>query len=131
MRGIGKGFHTMMTLIDLKKAFDSLDHTVLLQKMEFIGFKESVIKWSQSYLSNKYFCDSRNCLFRYWTNIPWMLLFLIPGVSKRSCCCWNSDETNISMAICKQWKICLLLKNEYVLWKKTKCLCKTFTNDVI
>ena len=42
-----KIFHTVMTVIDLQKAFDSLDHTLLLQKMECIGFKESVIKWSQ------------------------------------------------------------------------------------
>ena len=30
-----------------------LDHTLLLQKIECIGFKESVIKWFQSYLSNR------------------------------------------------------------------------------
>ena len=36
-RGMDKGF-------DLQKAFDTLDHTILLQKMGFIGFKESVIK---------------------------------------------------------------------------------------
>ena len=50
-----KGFHTGMILVDLQKAFDTLDHTVLLQKMECIGFKESVIKWFQSYLSNRKF----------------------------------------------------------------------------
>ena len=48
-----KGFHTGMILVDLQKAFSTLDHTVLLQKMECIGFKESVIKWFQSYLSNR------------------------------------------------------------------------------
>ena len=42
-----------MILVDLQKAFDTLDHTVLLQKMECMGFKESVIKWFQSYLSNR------------------------------------------------------------------------------
>ena len=30
-------------------------HNVLLQKMEYIGFNESVIKWFQSYLSNRKF----------------------------------------------------------------------------
>ena len=44
-----------MILVDLQKAFDSLDYTVLLQKMEFICFKQSVIKWFQSYLSNREF----------------------------------------------------------------------------
>ena len=31
---MGKGFHTGMILADLQKAFEILDHTVLLQKME-------------------------------------------------------------------------------------------------
>ena len=53
LSGIDKGFHTRMILVDLQKAFDTLDHTVLLQKMECMGFKESVIKWFQSYLSNR------------------------------------------------------------------------------
>ena len=48
-----KGFHAGMILVDLQKVFETLDHTVLLQKMEYIGFKESVIKWLQSYLSNR------------------------------------------------------------------------------
>ena len=52
---MGKGFHTGMILVVLQKAFDTLDHTVRLQKMECIGFKESVIRWFQSYLSNRKF----------------------------------------------------------------------------
>ena len=50
-----KDDHTGMILVDLQKAFVTLDHTVLLKKMECIGFKESVIKWFQSYLSNRKF----------------------------------------------------------------------------
>ena len=53
LRGMGKGFYTRMILVDLQKAFDTLDHTLLLRKMECIGFKNSVIKWFQSYLSNR------------------------------------------------------------------------------
>ena len=43
LRGIDKGFHIGMILVDLQKAFDTLDHTVLLRKMDYIGFNESVI----------------------------------------------------------------------------------------
>ena len=42
-------------LVDIQKASDTLHHTIFLQKMECIGFQESVIKWFQSYLSNKNF----------------------------------------------------------------------------
>ena len=72
LSGMNKGFLTGMILVDLQKAFDTLDHTVLLQKMGCLSFKESVIKWFQSYLSNrKFFCDTRKCLFRCWTNKLW------------------------------------------------------------
>ena len=42
-------------LIDLQKTFDTLDHDVLLKKMECIGFKIPVIMWFKSYLSNRKF----------------------------------------------------------------------------
>ena len=48
-----KGQHTEMILIDLQKAFGTLDHDVLLKKMECIGFKKPVIKWFKFYLSNR------------------------------------------------------------------------------
>ena len=38
-RVMGNGFYTGMSLDDLQKAFDALDHTLLLQKMECIVFK--------------------------------------------------------------------------------------------
>ena len=37
LRGADKGFHIGMILVDLQKAFITLHHTVLLQKMECIG----------------------------------------------------------------------------------------------
>ena len=42
LRGMDKGFHTGMILVELQKAFDTLDlyTLVLLQKIECIGFKE-------------------------------------------------------------------------------------------
>ena len=52
---MNKRFHTGTILVDLHKPFDKLDHIVPLQKMERIGFKESVIKWFQSYLSKRKF----------------------------------------------------------------------------
>ena len=45
--------HTGMILVDLQKAFDTLDHGVLLEKMKYFGFRASVIKWFESYLSNR------------------------------------------------------------------------------
>ena len=37
--------HIGMILVDLQKAFDTLDHGFLLEKMKYFGFRASVIKW--------------------------------------------------------------------------------------
>ena len=50
-----KQIHTSMILADLQKAFDTLDHRVLLEKMKYFGFWASVIKWFESYISNRKF----------------------------------------------------------------------------
>ena len=54
-KGFDTGFYTGMILIDLQKAFDTIDHEVLLEKMIYIGFSEQVINWFRSYLSNRIF----------------------------------------------------------------------------
>ena len=54
-----KGQHTGMILIDLQKAFGTLDPDVLLKKMECVGFKKPAIKWFKSYLSNRKFFASK------------------------------------------------------------------------
>ena len=46
---------TGMILIDLQKAFDTIDHEVLLQKLCAIGFSKRTVNWFKSYLSNRSF----------------------------------------------------------------------------
>ena len=53
--GMDKQMHTSMISVDLQKAFDTLDHGVLLEKMKYFGFRTSVIKWFESYLSSRKF----------------------------------------------------------------------------
>ena len=48
--GFESGLYTGMILIDLQKAFDTVNHDILLKKMEFIGFSEETTKWFKSYL---------------------------------------------------------------------------------
>ena len=53
--GFESGLYTGMILIDLQKAFDTVNHNIVLKKIEFIGFSEKTTKWFKSYLSNRKF----------------------------------------------------------------------------
>ena len=44
------GLYTGIILIDLQKAFDTVNHDILLKKIEFIGFFDEITKWFKSYL---------------------------------------------------------------------------------
>ena len=54
-KGFDKGLYTGMILIDLQKAFDTINHLLLLEKMTFLGFSEKTIKWFKSYLMDRKF----------------------------------------------------------------------------
>ena len=45
MLGFESGKSTGMILIDLQKAFDTLDHDILLGKMKYLGFTSKTIDW--------------------------------------------------------------------------------------
>ena len=55
LKGFDEGLLTGMILIDLQKAFNTIDHEILLQKLKAIKFSESTIKWFKSYLSERIF----------------------------------------------------------------------------
>ena len=45
--------------IDLKKTFDTIDHTILIRKLQMYGVDQNGIKFFESYLSN---CSQRCCV---------------------------------------------------------------------
>ena len=53
LNNMDKGNLNMAVFVDLKKAFDTVDHTILLNKLQYYGFVDDELKWIQSYLSNR------------------------------------------------------------------------------
>ena len=52
-----------MSLIDLQKAFDTLDHIIILDKMKCIGFSDKTLKWFHSYLTKRVIFVSLGIVF--------------------------------------------------------------------
>ena len=48
-----KGKHSMGVFLDLSKAFDTLDHPVLIAKLERYGIRGNMLDWFKSYLSGR------------------------------------------------------------------------------
>ena len=50
---IDRGFINAVVFLDLKKAFDKVDHTTLLSKLQAYGIQGSINQWFCSYLKNR------------------------------------------------------------------------------
>ena len=54
LKAIDEKSASLLVLLDMSKAFDSLNHNLLLGKLRKLGLKASVISWFSSYLSSRY-----------------------------------------------------------------------------
>ena len=58
---LDKKLFNLVVLIDLKKAFDTVDHQVLLRKLELCGIKGQALTLFKSYLTNRnQICQIKN-----------------------------------------------------------------------
>ena len=80
---------TALVLLDLSKAFDSINHHRLLQKLANIGASPITVKWFKSYLSGRFQSTRINSTLSDPISITTTLLFCIylndlPNVSQNS-----------------------------------------------
>ena len=45
---------TGLVFVDFKKAFDVMDHRLLLRKLELYRFSDAALSWFTSYLTNRF-----------------------------------------------------------------------------
>ena len=114
MQNLDKGKIPIAVYLDLSKAFDTLDHYILLEKLMYYGIKGTELSWFQSYLSNRrqyvHFDDSDSSLLTISTGVPQgsilgPLLFLIymNDISEASDKFYSilyADDTTLTEPLC-------------------------------
>ena len=50
---VNRGLTSIAAFVDLRKAFDTVDHSILLRKINCYGVRDSNLKWCANYLTNR------------------------------------------------------------------------------
>ena len=64
---LDKGEYVIGIFLDFSKAFDTVEHDILLQKLSRYGVRGDTLSWFQSYLNNRYhFVTYNGVSSQYW-----------------------------------------------------------------
>ena len=97
---IDRGNVNTVVFLDIKKASDTIDHSVLLNKLEKYGICCEDLLFFKSYLTNrKQYCSIQNRKLTFQTRTYWCS----PGIYLRAFTIHNLYER--SSKLCLRWKI--------------------------
>ena len=109
LRALDRSHIALLLLIDFSKAFDMVDHSALLKKLEHYGIRGAALSWLQAYLANR----SQYVNLGTARSVPWFLkyggpqgsilgplLFIIyindlPGITNIAEFIFFADDANI------------------------------------
>ena len=77
LENVNDGVITGACLLDISKCFDSINHTILLKKLEIYGISSTELKWLSSYLRGRKQISSGNI------RILWYYMWRFTGVGFR------------------------------------------------
>ena len=92
LENINEGDLTGACLLDISKCFDSINHDILLKKLEMYGFQDIELNWFKSYLHNRQqlvsfqqetskYLDINNCVSQVSVVGPILFLLFINDTS--------------------------------------------------
>lgn len=109
---IDNGFLNGVAFVDLKKAFDTIDHEIILRKLSYFGADQATIKWFQSYLSdrtqrcyvNGIMSTASTVALAYRRAVFWVLYFFLMYINDLPNCLQDAaprmfaDDTSITLS---------------------------------
>ena len=111
---LDQGNIPISVFLDLSKAFDTINHAILIQKLSFYGLRATPLKWFQSYLENRHqytdFCGAKSPQTKIMTGVPQgsilgPLLFIIymndiHAATRKFHAIIYADDTNLTSPMC-------------------------------
>ena len=88
------GMSSVLVLLDLSAAFDTINHSILLDRLRhWVGISGMALEWFSSYLSNRRLCVSVNNYVSTFSSVKY-------GVAQGGPCHWVPALGKTNAAIC-------------------------------